>query len=140
MDNHLVVLSRDECMERLRGESIGRVAVTHQALPVILPVNYVLSGASVLFRTEPGGMLARACDNSVVAFEIDCLAADGRSGWSVLVVGFAELLSGSAAVRALETGLSSAAGDGRDQFVAIAAAQVTGRVVHPSHDPIGAAP
>lgn len=129
-------LSRDECIERLRMESIGRIAATHQALPVIVPVNYVLSGSSIIFRTEPGGMLARACDNSVVAFEIDRLAADGRSGWSVLVVGFAELLSGSAAVRATETGLSSAAGDRRDQFIAIATAQVTGRVVHPSHDPI----
>lgn len=139
METHLQALTREQCLEHLRMESIGRVAVTHQALPVILPVNYVLSGNSVLFRTEPGGMLARACDNSVVAFEIDRLAPDGRSGWSVLVVGFAELLSGSAAVRALETGLSSAAGEGRDQFVAIAAAQVTGRIVHPSHDPIGAA-
>ena len=108
---------------------IGRVAVTAQALPAVVPVNYALSGCSVVFRTEPGGMLAHGCDGTVVAFEVDELAVDGRSGWSVLVVGVAQLLDGSSALRAMETGLVSAAGEGRDQFVAITIGTVTGRQI-----------
>lgn len=131
MTTRAVPLDRDESLRRLRGTSVGRLAVTHQALPAIVPVNYVVVGSSVVFRTEPGGMLARACDNTVVAFEVDDLAPDGRTGWSVLVVGVAELLSGSAAVRAVETGLVSAAGQGRDQFVAVTIGQLTGRQIVP---------
>jgi len=125
----LSLLSRDDCIDRLQHQSIGRVAVTTRALPAIVPVNYRVTGSSVVFRTEPGGMLARACDNTVVAFEVDDITDDGRSGWSVLVVGVAELLEGSAALRAMATGLVSAAGDDREQFVAITLSQVSGRRV-----------
>lgn len=124
-------LSREECLDRLSRAAIGRVAITSQALPAVVPVNFVLSGSNVLFRTEPGGMLARACDGTVVAFEIDDLADDGRSGWSVLVVGVAEHVTGSAAIRALGTGLVSAAGDGRDQFISITIGKLTGRIIVP---------
>jgi nitroimidazol reductase NimA-like FMN-containing flavoprotein (pyridoxamine 5'-phosphate oxidase superfamily) len=131
-------LSWEQCLDRLRAGSIGRIAVTHRALPAIVPVNYALSSSRVIFRTEPGGMLARACDGSVVAFEVDDLDVTGQSGWSVLVVGLAELLEGSAAVRAAETGLVSAVGSGRDQFVAIAIGQLSGRLIEPIIEPAGA--
>lgn len=130
-------LTWDECLDRLRIGSIGRIAVTHRALPAIVPVNYVLSGSRVVFRTEPRGMLARACAGTVVAFEVDELDPEGRSGWSVLVVGVADLLEGSAAVRAAETGLVAAAGGDRDQFVAIAIGQLTGRVIAPITESVG---
>jgi len=129
MTGNVGVLSRAECLDKLRAHPVGRIAVTSHALPAIVPVNYRVSGSSILFRTEPGGMLARACDGSVVAFEVDELDPDGTRGWSVLVVGVAELLHGSAALRAVEAGLVSAAGAGRDQFVAITIGQLTGRSV-----------
>lgn len=129
MPTALLALNHDECLRRLGMTSIGRVAVTSKALPAVVPVNYVLTGNTIVFRTEPDGMLAHACDGTVVAFEIDDLADDGQTGWSVLVVGVAELLDGSAALRALETGLVSAAGSGRDQFVAIRIGTVTGRIL-----------
>jgi nitroimidazol reductase NimA-like FMN-containing flavoprotein (pyridoxamine 5'-phosphate oxidase superfamily) len=130
-------LTWDECLDRLRIGSIGRIAVTHRALPAIVPVNYVLSGSRVMFRTEPGGMLARACAGTVVAFEVDELDPEGRSGWSVLVVGQAELLDGSAALRAAEAGLVAAVGSGRDQFVAISIGQLSGRLIQPIIEPAG---
>ena len=131
-------LTWDECLDRLRAGSVGRIAVTHRALPAIVPVNYALSGSRVVFRTEPGGMLARACGGNVVAFEVDDVQPDGSGGWSVLVVGMAELLEGSAAVRAAETGLVAAVGGGRDQFVAIAIGQLSGRIITPTGHPAGA--
>jgi nitroimidazol reductase NimA-like FMN-containing flavoprotein (pyridoxamine 5'-phosphate oxidase superfamily) len=131
-------LTWDECLDRLQLGSIGRIAVTHRALPAIVPVNYVLSGSRVVFRTEPDGMLARACAGTVVAFEVDDLDETGRSGWSVLVVGLAELLEGSAAVRAAESGLAAAVGSGRDQFVAITIGQLSGRLIQPVVESAGA--
>ena len=129
MGPSLAALSHDECVRRLGAGRVGRVAITTQALPAVVPVNYALSGTSIVFRTEPGGMLARACDGTVVAFEVDELADDGLSGWSVLAVGVAELLDGSAALRAVTTGLVTAAGPGRDQFVAIKIGTLSGRAI-----------
>jgi nitroimidazol reductase NimA-like FMN-containing flavoprotein (pyridoxamine 5'-phosphate oxidase superfamily) len=120
-------------MRRLIDHSIGRIAVTSRALPAIVPVNYIVTGrTTIVFRTELGGMLARAADDNVVAFEVDELAGDGRSGWSVLVVGVARHLDGSALTRALEGRVVTAMGDGRDQFVAITIGQITGRIVEPN--------
>jgi nitroimidazol reductase NimA-like FMN-containing flavoprotein (pyridoxamine 5'-phosphate oxidase superfamily) len=126
-------LTRDECERRLLDHSIGRIAVTSGALPAIVPVNYAVTGrTTIVFRTEPDGMLARATNDTVVAFEVDELAADGRSGWSVLVVGIAHHVEGSALTRALEGRVITAMGDGLDQFVAITIGQITGRLVEPN--------
>lgn len=132
VENLAEPLSWDDCIDRLRAGSVGRIAVTHRALPAIVPVNYALTGGRVLFRTEPGGMLAHACRDAVVAFEVDDLDPSGRSGWSVLAVGTAELLEGGASLRAAETGLVAAVGGGRDQFVAISIGQLTGRIIVPA--------
>lgn len=122
-------LTYDECLRRLDAGTIGRVAITEHAMPAVVPVNYVRSGFQILFRTEPGGMLARGCNGSVVAFEIDGIDQHGIAGWSVLVVGTASLLDDGAAVEAAGTGLTSAVTAGRDQFVAVSLGQVSGREV-----------
>jgi nitroimidazol reductase NimA-like FMN-containing flavoprotein (pyridoxamine 5'-phosphate oxidase superfamily) len=124
-------MSRDECLTALRAHRVGRVSVTHQALPVIVPVNYVVDGQTVVFRTRSDGFLAAACRSNVIAFEIDDLADDGSTGWSVLVVGVADALADSERVRAAALGLASAAGDDRDHFVRVSIGQLTGRRVVP---------
>jgi nitroimidazol reductase NimA-like FMN-containing flavoprotein (pyridoxamine 5'-phosphate oxidase superfamily) len=126
-------LARHECLERLRAGTVGRVAVTDRALPAVVPVNYTVMGNVIVFRTEPHGMLARACDDAVVAFEVDELRPDGQGGWSVLVVGVAGQVTGSAELRAVEAGLVTAVGDSRDLFISIPLTQVTGRSVTSSH-------
>jgi uncharacterized protein len=122
-------MMRPECIRRLAEHSVGRLAVTAHALPAIIPVNYALRDHSIVFRTKGDGLLARACDESVVAFEVDELAADGSGGWSVLVVGVAHLLAGSQAVRAARLDIVSAMGEGRDQFIGIDIGRVSGRRV-----------
>jgi nitroimidazol reductase NimA-like FMN-containing flavoprotein (pyridoxamine 5'-phosphate oxidase superfamily) len=129
------VLTHEECLALLASLTLGRVAVTSRALPVVVPVNYTLAGNRIVFRTQRAGMLARACDDAVVGFQVDDLARDGQSGWSVLVVGVAHLLEGSEDLRALELNLVSAVdGYGDDQFVGIALGQVSGRLVRDSRD------
>src|SRR4051812_22404312 len=110
VSGRLSCMSDDECRDLLRAGKIGRVSVTYDALPVIAPVNYVLDGNHVVFRTRRDGMLASACNETVIAFEIDELSPDGGAGWSVNVVGIASLLGPSEHVRALSLGLVSAAG------------------------------
>lgn len=125
-------MSVAQCRQHLAAESIGRVGVTAHALPVIIPVNYVLDeDDTIVFRTAPDGQLARACDDAVVAFEIDRLSPDGSGGWSVLVIGVAHLVSTSADLAALSR--PPGFGAGHDQLVSIASARISGRQVglHP---------
>jgi nitroimidazol reductase NimA-like FMN-containing flavoprotein (pyridoxamine 5'-phosphate oxidase superfamily) len=129
------VLTHEQCLALLASSTVGRVAVTSRALPAVVPVNYMLGGNRVIFRTRRAGMLARACDDAVVGFQVVDLARDGQSGWSVLVVGVARLLEGSEDLRALELNLVSAVdGFGDDQFVGIALGQVSGRQVPDTRD------
>jgi uncharacterized protein len=127
----LETLPDEECRELLAGHKIGRVSVTSDALPLIAPVNYVLDSNGIVFRTRRDGMLAQACDDAVIAFEIDELAADGSGGWSVNVVGIATLLGPSEHVRALSLGLVSAAGDDREPSVRLRIGLVSGRRITP---------
>lgn len=92
VDRGLEVLTRDQCVALLGGKSLGRVGVTLAALPAILPVNYVVRGGFVYFRTGEGTKLAAAVDRTVVAFEVDDSDPAEHTGWSVLVVGRSEVV------------------------------------------------
>lgn len=127
MTGHLEVLTEADCRALIAGSRVGRIAVTADALPAIAPVNYVVADDHIYFRTRRDGMLARGCDGAVIAFEVDDLAVDGSGGWTVNVVGIAELLDPIAQARALSLGLVSAAGDHRDQFVRMRIGLLTGR-------------
>jgi nitroimidazol reductase NimA-like FMN-containing flavoprotein (pyridoxamine 5'-phosphate oxidase superfamily) len=128
MTTVITAMTAAQCRQHLAGESVGRVGVTAHALPVIIPVNYALDDDTIVFRTAPDGLLAHACDETVVAFEVDRLSPDGSDGWSVLVVGVAQLVPDHLAQRAGRD-LPAALGPGQDQLVTIATARITGRQV-----------
>ena len=109
---------------------VGRVGVTIDALPAVLPVNFVVSDGGVVFRTVPGTKLDAATAGAVVAFEADAYGTGSDpGGWSVLVRGVArELTDESELARARDLPLESWAWDGgADRFVRIEPTVVTGR-------------
>lgn len=81
-------LDEDACWELLARGTLGRLALTLQDQPDIFPVNYVLDGPRVLFRTAPGSKLAELSANPRVAFEVD--EYDETFAASVVVKGVAE--------------------------------------------------
>lgn len=83
----LVALDRCECLRLLATGVVGRVVYTEAALPAALPVNYLLDGEEIVFRTGDGGKFAAATRNTVIAFEADEIDLRTRTGWSVLGVG-----------------------------------------------------
>ena len=83
----LVELTRSECLSLLADGVIGRVIFTDHALPTVQPVNYLLDGEEIIFRTANGSKLAAATRNAVVAFQLDEFDMTARSGWTVLGVG-----------------------------------------------------
>ncbi len=60
---------------------------------MILPVNYVLDDAAVIFRTDAGGKLDAAVRGAPVAFEVDGVDEIEQTGWSVLARGHAEAVT-----------------------------------------------
>ena len=85
-------LSAAECRDLLETREVGRVALCTPRGPSIMPVNYVLDGESVVFRTAPYGVLGQHASNGRIAFEVDHLDPDTRSGWSVVATGPGELV------------------------------------------------
>lgn len=126
-------LSRVQCLELLRGGTVGRVVLTHRALPVALPVNYAVDGDSVVFRTSSPTALTAASEGSVVAFEVDHVDLPTRSGWSVLITGVAREVHGSELLRADQLRLDSWAATGSEaRYVRIPLALVSGRRLRPA--------
>jgi nitroimidazol reductase NimA-like FMN-containing flavoprotein (pyridoxamine 5'-phosphate oxidase superfamily) len=79
-------LDADECLTLLAQHDFGRVGFVSDGKPVILPVNYVLDGETLVLRTDPGQKLADI-PMRMVAFEVD--EVTDTAAWSVLVQGFA---------------------------------------------------
>ncbi|MGC3956136.1 MAG: pyridoxamine 5'-phosphate oxidase family protein [Propionicimonas sp.] len=84
---HNTPLSAQECRQLLAGCDLGRVAWATPDTVVVLPVSYVLVGERIAFRTAPGSLLSKLVEPQRVAFEIDDLDPETRTGWSVLVQG-----------------------------------------------------
>lgn len=82
----LEVLDRRTCLSLLGEGVIGRLAVVAGGAPHILPVNYVLAGEELMFRSGPGTKL-RAAERAPACLEIDSFDAETRTGWSVVASG-----------------------------------------------------
>ena len=136
--NDLEVLSRDECVLLLAGATVARIGVTMDALPVVLPVNFVIDGDRIVLRTGAGTKLSAALANAVVAIEVDWVDTMNHAGWSVLVQGMSHVLEDPfdiARVSALP--LRPWSTERADMFVTIDLDRVSGRRLcswHPPHD------
>ena len=124
-----MTLAPDECLRLLAGTTVGRVALTSKALPVILPVNYAMDGDTVVIRTRPGSLLATSRERGVVvAFEVDELDRQTCSGWSVLVTGtLREITDVGELARAEQLPLVPWVGGDRRHFVRITPGLLSGR-------------
>jgi uncharacterized protein len=128
IDNGLEILSPEQCHELLRGNTVGRVAVTVAALPAIFPVNYALLDGQIVFRTGDGTKLRAALDRAVVAFQIDHFDESTASGWSVMAIGLAEEITNLDDVRVAESlALQPFAAGDRSHFVRIRPEFLSGR-------------
>lgn len=86
-------LGRQDCLELLGAESVGRVALTARALPVVLPVHFALLDGDIVWRSAQGTKLNDASAGFVVAFEVDRYDTDHKQGWSVMVQGLAHVIT-----------------------------------------------
>jgi nitroimidazol reductase NimA-like FMN-containing flavoprotein (pyridoxamine 5'-phosphate oxidase superfamily) len=125
----LEVLPFDSCLRLLAAVSVGRVGFVAGGEVVVLPVNFVVDGQDVVFRTASGSKLAAAEDSITAAFEADNYDDITESGWSVLVNGRFEVVEDEAEIARLSRfGLYPWAGAvDRPSWIRIRPISVTGR-------------
>lgn len=129
--NGLRILERDECLDLLAGQPVGRLAFVLAGRPMVLPVNYAMDGDNVVFRTGAGSKLATALRRiGVVAFEIDGWDEETRTGWSVLAQGSLDgVLDLTEMARLDHLGLAPWLDSRRPHWVRLTIERVSGRAI-----------
>ena len=126
--NGLEVLGRDTCLRLLATATLGRVGVSIDALPRVLPVNFRFDGRQILIRTGMGTKLDAAANDAVVAFEVDEIDPVAHTGWSVMVTGMARELTDPDELAAAQTPPLARWASGDDhRVIAISTELVSGR-------------
>lgn len=125
-------LDREECLRLIAPSGIGRVAFNDGEGPAVMPVNYVVDGESVIFRTAPAGRLNRNLTTVItgadvrIAFEVDRIDEASHEGWSVLLRGGAHHLADADEATAVALVRPWAGGE-RDICIRLTPTTITGR-------------
>ncbi len=127
----LLELDPRECHRLLSSHGVGRIGVTTDEGPSILPVNYLVDGDRIAYRSAHDSVPTAAAGRSV-AFEVDHIDEALSQGWSVLVVGTATAVDDPEAVRRLDALARTTpwAGGPRNVWLTITPERVTGRRIH----------
>ncbi|MGZ4677551.1 MAG: pyridoxamine 5'-phosphate oxidase family protein [Acidimicrobiia bacterium] len=121
-------LSRPECLSLLETARVGRVGVSVEALPAIVPVFITVLDDRIAFRCAPGAKLTAAAGGEIVAVEVDEVDAETGRGWSVLVRGVARELTDPGRLAAVRDRLGPSRFEEADQHVVeVTTDIVTGR-------------
>lgn len=116
-----------ESWNLLRQGVVGRLAVVHDDVPDIFPVNYVVDHGTVVVRTA-GGTKHAAARNRVVAFEVDGRDLDTVEAWSVVLRGRAtEVYAVDEAIRIMELPLLPWPSGSKPHLLRITPDTITGR-------------
>lgn len=126
----LAQLTTQECWQRLGRHGIGRIALPGSEGTLVLPVNYLVDGTDIVYRTARGGA-ADPDPGQDVTFEADQTSERRRDGWSVLVFGTANRLTDGDTIERYtrRSGAAPWAGGLRDQWIRIVSGRLTGRLI-----------
>jgi nitroimidazol reductase NimA-like FMN-containing flavoprotein (pyridoxamine 5'-phosphate oxidase superfamily) len=125
----LETLDPAECRRLLGRGGVGRLAMRGDQAPEIRPVNYVLRGNLLIFRTGDGSILASARDGEAASFEIDEIDRLEHTGFSVIGRGRLSVLPTDDGMLALP--VRPWASGQKDRFVGLSLDHVTGLRIPP---------
>jgi nitroimidazol reductase NimA-like FMN-containing flavoprotein (pyridoxamine 5'-phosphate oxidase superfamily) len=126
--DRIVDMTPRECMQLLAANHFGRIAVNDRSGPVVLPINYVVDGDSVLFRSGRGTKVEAGERGSPASFEVDAIDERMRTGWSVIARGtLTDVYDHADIERAKRLPLEPFAGGDRPVFLRLLVDELTGR-------------
>ena len=133
-DDVLRTLSTEQSLAYLEDVQPGRIVMRRKEDIEIFPINFVVDGESIYFRTAEGSKLFTLSLNQDVLFEADGLK--GETAWSVIIKGTAEVLEKPADIDHAETlGLKPWAPTLKYNWVRINASDISGREFEVGEEP-----
>jgi len=128
----LVEIGQDESWELASGQQFCCVAWATGAGPTVIPVNYIVHGETLWFRTAAESSLVREVDDEPIAILIDEVDTETRLGWSVQMRGVAHVHWHPEEVPAPVRSLHSWASGARPLWIELRPDEVHGRRLIPS--------
>lgn len=126
LTHQLRPLPAARAMSLLASCSFGRLVLSERALPAIRLVDHVVAGDVLIIRTSLEAPI-RPEAGIVVAYQADDIDRQTRAGWSVVVVGLAELIVDADEILRHEQVLASWSSGDIDQLVRIRPHLITGQ-------------
>lgn len=130
-------LDNVDCLRLLRSGIFGRAAITTPDGPHIIPVNYSVVEDTIVVRTTPYSVLGTYGRDTLMAFEVDHVDYEYRTGWSVVAHGRSEPITDSRMLDSITTAWPPhpwASGQ-RNLFLGLRWTSLTGRRIGPWIDP-----
>lgn len=118
-------LDEVQAWEFLTAHRIGRLAIVIGGEPDIFPVNYVVDGQSLVFRTAEGSKLLAASLGGRMAFQVDEWTHEGAV--SVLAHGTPHVMEGEERESATSLELDPWVPTHKEHWVRLEVDEVTGR-------------
>lgn len=129
-DHGLSRLGEVDSWEVVSRNRIGRVGVVHWNRPLIFPVNHVVDGHTIVFRTGRGTKLTSAALGRPVVFEVDEYDEHHRRGVSVMVHGWLhEVIDPDDLARIGQLPFRPLVDRPRDHVLRIHSTRITGRAI-----------
>ena len=118
-------LKSEECWDLLRSTSLGRIGYRLRGRTRIAPINYIVDGSRVVFRTAEGTKFSALLVDDDVALQTD--QYDEDSAWSVLAQGTAREISDAPGIAEVVAALRPWVPTTKDHVFAIEVDKVRGR-------------
>lgn len=125
-------ISTEECWERLRATTFGRLAYHLRGRTRIAPINYVVEGDRLIFRTAEGSKFYALQVEDEVAFEIDDYDED--TAYSVVAQGRVEEIVDAKERKELTVNLRPWVRTQKKHVLSIAVTELSGRTFELSRD------
>jgi nitroimidazol reductase NimA-like FMN-containing flavoprotein (pyridoxamine 5'-phosphate oxidase superfamily) len=123
-------LAAEASWSRLAQVPTGRLCFVDSGEPMVLPLNHVVDGHSIVVRTASGTAAHRLGNGATVAFEADATQPATCEGWSVVVRGhLAEVTDEQELAEVSRLPLHPWASGHRDHFLRLRPWAITGREI-----------
>src|SRR6476661_511161 len=83
----LQILDEQQCRSLVQRVRVGRIALTHRAMPLILPVTFGFADPDLIISVGAGVLAEAAEQSQIVCLQADGSEADAMTSWSVSVIG-----------------------------------------------------
>ena len=94
-----------QCLELLREEKVGHLAVIADGVPYVTPVSYVVSNNTVAMRVGEGRRVRAIRENPHAGFEVSRYDTDTGEWTSVIVEGKVRIVEDDATIQNVIAGL-----------------------------------